>query len=404
MPSPTARLWTRDYLLVTLVNLLTSLNFYLLMVVVADYAMRRFGASPGQAGLAASIFILGALLARMAAGRWMAVSGPGRVLLAGTAAGLALTLLYLPARNLPALMAVRLLHGAAFGIVTTATATAVAGIIPAQRKGEGIGYFSLSQTFATAAGPFIGLVLARSGRFEALFVLCALVSAAAIVLVPAMTPARRAAGAGPAPRPGGLLEPRVLPVASVNLVFTFCYSGVVSFLAAYAREIHLAAAASLFFLVYAGVVVLSRPMVGKQLDRKGADWVMYPACLALALGVALFSQCRSGAVLLLSAVFMALGIGAIQVATQTLVVKLSPPDRLPQANATYFLCMDVGMAIGPMVVGALVPGLGFRGMYLAVAALALAGMGHYRWVHGGPVRRAGRDLPAVLDDLEDGPA
>ena len=48
----------------------------------------------------------------------------------------------------------RLLHGFAFGIAGTATGTIIAQVIPMSRKGEGIGYFALSMTLATAIGAF----------------------------------------------------------------------------------------------------------------------------------------------------------------------------------------------------------------------------------------------------------
>lgn len=53
---------------------------------------------------------------------------------------------------------VRLMHGIAYhGLSSTATGTIVANIIPASRRGEGIGYYMLSSTLATAIGPFLGL-------------------------------------------------------------------------------------------------------------------------------------------------------------------------------------------------------------------------------------------------------
>ena len=58
-----ARLWTKDFTLGTAVNFLLMVNYYGLMVVVADYAMKTYDAPAATAGLAASIFIIGALAA-----------------------------------------------------------------------------------------------------------------------------------------------------------------------------------------------------------------------------------------------------------------------------------------------------------------------------------------------------
>ena len=56
-------------------------------------------------------------------------------------------------------MFVRFIHGIAFGFSSTATGTISSRLIPEERKGEGIGYYGLSVTLASAFGPFLGLVL-----------------------------------------------------------------------------------------------------------------------------------------------------------------------------------------------------------------------------------------------------
>lgn len=52
-------------------NFLIMVNYYGLMVVVADYAMKTYDAPAATAGLAASIFVIGALIARLFSGRIM---------------------------------------------------------------------------------------------------------------------------------------------------------------------------------------------------------------------------------------------------------------------------------------------------------------------------------------------
>ena len=45
-----ARLWTKDFTLGTAVNFLLMVNYYGLMVVVADYAMKTYDAPAATAG------------------------------------------------------------------------------------------------------------------------------------------------------------------------------------------------------------------------------------------------------------------------------------------------------------------------------------------------------------------
>ena len=70
------------------------------------------------------------------------------------------------------LMITRLLHGITLGIASTATKQFVAQIIPITRKGEGIGYYSMSTTLATAIGPFVGLYMSQHTSSQMIFSLC----------------------------------------------------------------------------------------------------------------------------------------------------------------------------------------------------------------------------------------
>jgi MFS family permease len=86
--------------------------------------------------------------------------------------------------------------------------------------------------------------------------------------------------------------------------------------------------------------------------------------------------------LLLSAVLVGLGFGAIASSTQTIAVKATPLDRLGLANSTYYILCDVGMGIGPLAVGFIIPYTGYRGMYTIVSAIALACNLLYYLLHG----------------------
>ena len=84
--------------------------------------------------------------------------------------------MYFSAYQLSLLLVVRFIHGATFGIVTTAMQTIVLAIIPNGRHGEGISIFSLSSTLGMAFGPFLGSYLAAHFDFNKIFVVCAIFS------------------------------------------------------------------------------------------------------------------------------------------------------------------------------------------------------------------------------------
>ena len=113
------KLWTKDFIFGTLVNLLLMINYYSLMVVVTSYAMKTYGAPASTAGLAASMFIIGALVSRLASGGLMGAVGRKRLLLVGAACEVVFSLLYLADVGFALLFVLRFLHGFAYGSCST---------------------------------------------------------------------------------------------------------------------------------------------------------------------------------------------------------------------------------------------------------------------------------------------
>ena len=382
-----SKLWTKEFILSAFINFLVAMNFYLLMIVISEYAMNKFGSTPGGAGFAASIFVIGALVARVFVGKWIMRFGYKKILWVGVIAGLAMTIVYFGANNVIILLVVRFFHGMTFGITTTATATIVADIIPKERRGEGIGYYSLSQILATAIGPFLGMFLSKNGSYISIFTACAIALLISLIMLPLLSLRNKESKEEQKKETPGFslssfVEPKAIPISIVCLLAYMCYSSIVSFLNVYAKEINLVDAASFFFIVYAIVVLISRPMIGRMFDSKGENAIMYPAILIFGIGMLLFSQSFYGSALLFSATLIGLGFGAIVSSTQTIAIKVTPPERVGLANSTYYMFSDIGMGIGPMVVGFVIPYLGYRGMYAFVGIIALVCIGLYYLFHG----------------------
>lgn len=363
------------------------MNYYLLMIVISEYAMNEFHLPSSQAGFTASIFVIGALIARLFVGKWIARVGYKKMLCVGVIANIVMTLTYFGVNSVALLLVIRLLHGAAFGITSTSSATIIADIIPKERRGEGIGYYSLSQTLATAIGPFLGMFLSQHGSYRMIFAACTIASAISVVIAPflslrEMELTEEQIKGMQGFKLSNFIEYKAVPISIIALLIYVCYSSIVSFLTVYSKEIHLVDAASFFFIVYAVVVLASRPAVGKMFDKKGENVIMYPAILIFAIGMFLFSQSYQSVMLLLAAAFIGLGLGAIQSITQAIAVKVTPQHRMGLANSTYFMLADVGMGIGPLLVGFLIPFTGYRGMYMVVTIIALVCIFLYSLLHG----------------------
>jgi MFS family permease len=294
----------------------------------------------------------------------------------------------------------RLLGGIGVGCIGTMSGVLVARITPPQNLGLGISYFSMSTVLGLAVGPFLAIALIGVISYSSIFLIClgfGIASCGVSLAFRLDSTAKKTPASAEQPnktealkigfRLKDYIEFKSLPAALTIMVSCVCYSSVQSFISFYAKEINQLKAAGLFFLVYALVAIVSRPFSGKRFDRKGENAVVYPAVILLACSQFLMSVANSVALLLLSGVLLGLSYGNLLSIAQALAVKLAPPERFGQATSTYFILMDLGIGFGPYLLGMLVPFIGYRGMYMLMAVIALLVLPLYYLLHG---KKAGR--------------
>lgn len=385
------KLWTRDFTIISVLNFLLVLVFYLLVVVIGLYASRDLNATVSQAGLVVGVFIIGSLVGRLMAGQFLDRLGRKRSMLLGLFLAVLTCLMYFIEAGIGFLIFVRFIHGVAVGIAATATATVVAYLVPVSRRGEGLGYFGASSSLATAIGPFIGMLMMQRTSFDAIMVLCTTTAVACfavglVLRVPELDKTWK-----PVTPPGWslsrFLELRVVPISTVMLLAGVLYSSVLAYLSAYAVEINLADSASLFFMVYAITVLVTRPASGRLMDVRGANIIMYPGFVVMALGFASIGLAQSGWAILAGAVLLGLGFGSIQICIQALAIKQVEPERIGLATSTYFICVDAGLGFGPYFLGLIVPYLGYGHLYVTMGALTLLLLVLYHVIYGARERR-----------------
>lgn len=398
--APPTRIWNRNFTFAFLVNFFIAIVFYTLMTSMALYAIDRFAAQDAVAGFAASSFVLGSVVFRPPAGALLDIVGRRRMLIISLAVFILISVAYIPANQLWLLLTLRLIHGMAFGAGNTALNAAIQGLIPPRRRSEGTGYFGLSMTLAAAVGPLIATVLGTQGLFAGIFWWCAACSVvgmvgAIFVRLPEQ-PAEPSKGPGwwKIP-PSSLIDRPTLPIGVVMFLAAVSYSGVLAFLTSYAREFNVVAAASMFFILYAVASLVSRLWLGRIQDNVGDNAAMYPIMAIFIAALLLLAIWPTSWSVMAAGVLAGVGFGGIIPCAQTIAVHLSNRQRIGVAMSTFFLMFDAGNGIGPVILGAVLPWTGFRGMYYAMAALVVVTVGFYTLTYARHAQPRSHEHPAT---------
>lgn len=181
----------------------------------------------------------------------------------------------------------------------------------------------------------------------------------------------------PRPRLRNYLESSVVPISAVCALLFFCYSSLLAFLTPFAAESGLETPASFFFVVYAIATFVTRPFTGKLFDRKGDRVVMVPAFIAFIVGMGLLATVYQPTAMLIAAALLGFGVGTVQASGLALAVRLAPDDRLSLANSTFYILLDIGVGVGPLLLGIVQPLWGYRGLFEAMSLVAIVALAAY---------------------------
>ncbi|MDU0467151.1 MFS transporter [Staphylococcus simulans] len=381
-------LWTKDFIFITLINFLMYIIHYALIVTVTSFTIDTFHGGEGMGGLAAGIFIIGMLFGRLFTGKYIDQLNLKKTLLASLVFSFVAIALYFLIHSLLVLIIVRLIHGIAFGMASTTTGTYSSTIVPEDRKGEGIGYYALSTTVASAIGPFLGILINQRFSFESNFIVCLICILLAGVLSLFISNIRQPMvdaenkEVNSAKGIGQFLQKQAIPISIVIVFVGIAYSSVLAFLDSYASHIGLAAAASFFFVVYAFSTFVVRPITGKVFDNYGANKVVYPVLVLFVIGLVLLSVTHSSWMLLFSAIFIGIGYGTLIPSFQTIAIQASPPEKIGLATSTFYIFADLGAGAGPTLLGILIGSVGYRNLYMLMALLLVGVIALYYFMHG----------------------
>ena len=341
----------------------TSISWQAVVPVLPLY-LAQLGYSTAAIGVVAGLFSVTMAVTELQAGRLAAAFGRRRVLLNGYVAN-AICLSLVAAAHGRAFVAGSLsAAGAARGIVVPPLHATVAHSAAASARGRAFGLFWLWTSFAALSGPAMGGFLAARYGYRAAFVLAALFSLVALVLVGIFTrpsPDPRtgeAAGArereGPGRATGGLSALLSDPgMAGLGISTLLCYSlsGIwATFLPLYAAHRGVPVQTiGLIFAAQGGAYALMQLPTGRLIRPERGRWMVAAGVggvAAVELGIPF---AHAAPALIAAGALFGVAIGLLPVTLATLVTWRVPPDRYTGALAVYNAAIDFGLFFGPLL-------------------------------------------------------
>lgn len=363
------KLWTKNFIMITAINLLIFFGFQVILVTLPLYA-KTLGAGDSYIGWITGVITISAVAVRLMAGtlldRW------NRKIILATGIGITVlaTLSYGWMTALALILVFRFIHGIGWGFATTATNTMAADIIPQDRMGEGMGFFGLSSSIAMSFAPAVALLFFHRISFQEIAFYSAIMIALSFILIP-LFPYIYEREKRISETKESWYEKNALIPSGIMFFVTGSYGIVLSFIAIFGGErgIH---NIGVFFTALSIAVLIVRPLSGKLFDRYGHKIIVSISLLLLTTALWLLSVSNTITLFIISAVLYGAGFGSIQSALQTAAVITALPYRRGAATATFYIGFDMGIGIGSVLGGMISTLFGYGRMYQIFALSLMA--------------------------------
>lgn len=382
------RLMTSSYCFILAANFLLYFGFWLLIPVFPFYLSEIFHVSNSTIGIVLSCYTVSSLCIRPFSGYLLDAFARKPLYLFAYFIFILVFAGYMLASLLTVFIILRVVHGFSFGMVTVGGNTVVIDIMPSSRRGEGLGYYGLTNNIAMSIGPMFGLFLHSGGAsyitiFSYALVSCALGFLCAwLVKTPYKPPVKRE----PISFDRFILL-KGLPAGFSLLLLSIPYGMTTNYVAMYARQIGITAETGFFFTFMALGMAVSRLFSGRLVDKGMVTQV-------ISAGIYLVCFCYFGltacgwlvdwnyqvttVLFFMIALLLGIGFGTMFPAYNTLFVNLAPNNQRGTATSTYLTSWDVGIGIGMLTGGYIAEIATFRMAYFFGAALTVVSLLYFR--------------------------
>lgn len=354
----------RPFLLMLLAAAAAFSGYGLLLPVVPLWAVRQ-GAGALVAGAATGVFMASTVVVQFAVPAFAAARGYRSGLVWGALLLGVPSPLFLVATNAPPILAISLVRGAGFGLLTVCASALIAELLPGRLVARGSGLYGLAVGLPQLLGLPLGTAIAETWGFAPVFGLAATLPLCAVVPMLGMPPAFPRHDPGGRGGFAGAVAATWRPWLPMLAVSTG-FGSLATFLP---MALPTSAAAVALFVV-PGTSMLARWVAGLVGHRMPGPGRMLVGALMLGgLGLLGFALAPHPVLAVVAVAVFGIGFGIVQ---NDALVAMFARTRAGTASVAWNVAFDAGQGLGAVAVGAVVSGASFAVAFSLLAGWAFA--------------------------------
>ncbi len=348
-------IFTKDIVLILLASFFFLSSPMLVTPLITGFS-ESLGASAALMGFIGGFMNLCALFCRPLVGNMadkfskFKLSFIGAGLMALACAG------YIFAPNPMVIVFARMINGIGYACCSVCMSIWMSNMLPKEKIGSGMGFYGMMNALGMAVAPSAGVSVYQAFGYRAAFLAAFLFSISAAFITTFVSDKGEAKPLDQelSARTTGkiqVVDRKVIPIAIIIMLFAIPYCATQSFLVSYVKARNLEVTVGLFFPFYAVVLLALRFMMKHLFDRLPFRFFLFGAAASAFASLSFLGIMQNNFMMLLAAVFMAGGYGMMCSVCQSAAILLAGEGRRGLANSTYYIGIDLGMTLGPMIGG-----------------------------------------------------
>ena len=358
------KILTRDFVLVFLAQFAFTSVFHILIPTLPIY-LSRLGSTETEIGVLIGIFFFSSLFLRPFIGKALLKTHEKTFMIAGALLFALTSVAYLFAPPFWPLLIVRIFQGIGFAFFQTASLTLIVNISSEAHRGRSLSYFYLAINLSGALGPSLGMFLINHFSFTALFWVCLGLSLGSLFITHRL--GRRQIAPLPDSTSGDsfLLSRKAVPPSIISSLSLFIWGALTAFFPLYAVDQGVTNP-GLFFTTMAIMLILGRALGGKLLDLYSRERIILPCLTTYIISMVILAFSKTLPMFILVAVIW--GIGHAFLMPSLVVYALERVGSSPgPAMGTFTAITDLGVSLGPVIMGIIIHTAGYPIMFLCLA-------------------------------------
>jgi MFS family permease len=365
---------TPNFILTCFAQFTFSITYHILIPTLPIY-LSRLGSTEVEIGFLIGIFAVASLISRPLVGKALLRIPEKTFMIAGTLLFVLTSLGYLWAPPFWPMLMVRVLQGVGFAFFHTASFTLIANVSPQAHRGQNLSYFLLTFNLSSALAPSLGMLLINRFSFTLLFWVCSGLSLCSLFVTNRLGWGQSVSLRDSSAEGSSFFSRKALSPSLISFFSFFIWGAVSAFFPLYAVN-HGVPNPGLFFTTVAVMLISGRALGGKILDLHSRERIILPCLTTYIISMVVLAFSKTLPMFILVGVIWGIGHAFLIPSLMVYTLDRGGSSR-GTAMGTFLAITDLGMSLGPVIMGIILHVTGYPAMFLCLAFTGMINLNYF---------------------------